>query len=614
MTSSSSCPPSAPTRNDFQAVLPPEIWLNIFPYLKPGDLQSASLTCSTFRYMAQPLLFSVLNVSPFFLSYNADRPIKRPTVYLERFLERLAYYQLPHLKHAVRHCWISPYSRHGFPERNPTDDLDPSLIISPLVAALPGFPNLRVLSWHCIDITAEWWDIIHSLRLTKLWINSSDILSCKLPTDSITHIELDQWPWEGKVTNHVSIHEERSAGTSLSTLHRIIDAEGTEIISVPRVDTACRLLSGLRETTHYVKTLKIPFAALRSADFIPALELCPRLEVLCIFPPSSDERSRDIKLELVPPTAVPSLTTYDGPCTHLMDFSCKSLQRITLWGFDERPILADPAVLVDVFLRLSETGSVHTIKSIQIAVKNITHDLMGAISPFYSLESLAIQSQDSSKSKISMPYPLQSNSPITVRNLARVLKFTYPEQVLYDILASANIPPHLRYLKVDTRLSSMSTDLEVQERETANFIEAFASHHPAITKLELTYGVYWTGIYSAVWGRLRNNDAPLSTPSEELAGIMELCGGGYSSKSSSRHCLMSTVVSTVHPLPLGKLTFSLNRRTILFPNGGKSGGLLGSSGSGIFEGELTNEQREVERSSWMAFFCRLKKMFGRNGV
>jgi len=76
---------------------------------------------------------------------------------------------------------------------------------------------------------------------------------------------------------------------------------------------------------------------------------------------------------------------------------------------------------------------------------------------------------------------------------------------------------------------------------------------------------------------------------------------------------MSTVVSTVYPLPLGKLTFSLNRRTILFPHGGKSGGWIESS-NGIFEGELTDEQREAERGSWMAFLGRLKKMFGRRGV
>ncbi|KAF8159211.1 hypothetical protein B0H34DRAFT_640530, partial [Crassisporium funariophilum] len=86
--------------------LPPEIWLLVFPNLKTLDLQSVSTTCTTFRYMAQPFLFSVLDVSPFLLSYNADQPILRPQTYLHRFLARLEYYKQPHIAHGVHHCWV----------------------------------------------------------------------------------------------------------------------------------------------------------------------------------------------------------------------------------------------------------------------------------------------------------------------------------------------------------------------------------------------------------------------------------------------------------------------------------------------------------------------------
>ncbi|KAF8959632.1 hypothetical protein BDZ97DRAFT_1385703 [Flammula alnicola] len=146
-------------------VLLPEIWLLVIPYLKTLDLQSISLTCSTFRYMAQPLLFSVLDVSPFLLSYNAEKPILRPPKYLDRFVERLEYFKLPHIVHGVHHCWISPYSRSGFPNRNQQDDLDPNSIIDVALEALPHFPNLSTLSWHCIDITPQWWDKIQSLNI-----------------------------------------------------------------------------------------------------------------------------------------------------------------------------------------------------------------------------------------------------------------------------------------------------------------------------------------------------------------------------------------------------------------------------------------------------------------
>ncbi|KJA22764.1 hypothetical protein HYPSUDRAFT_100728, partial [Hypholoma sublateritium FD-334 SS-4] len=82
----------------------PEIWLLVFPYLKAPDLRSVSLTSSSFRYMAQPILFSVLDVSPFLLSYNAEKPTFRSFDYFERLKERLGYFKLPHIAHGVHRC------------------------------------------------------------------------------------------------------------------------------------------------------------------------------------------------------------------------------------------------------------------------------------------------------------------------------------------------------------------------------------------------------------------------------------------------------------------------------------------------------------------------------
>lgn len=96
-------------------------------------------------------------------------------------------------------------------------------------------------------------------------------------------------------------------------------------------------------------------------------------------------------------------------------------------------------------------------------------------------------------------------------------------------------------------------------------MEAFASRHPAVQRMEIAYGIYWTGMYSGVWGRLRRN-----AEAQSGAGMDQIThddvDNGYSSKSSSRDYILSTVVSSVHPLPLGKLTFTEHRRTILFPN------------------------------------------------
>lgn len=129
------------------------------------------------------------------------------------------------------------------------------------------------------------------------------------------------------------------------------------------------------------------------------------------------------------------------------------------------------------------------------------------------------------------------------------------------------LPPNIKQMKLSTRLTNdPKLDLHEQEQEVATFMESFGSHHPTMQRMEIGYGIYWTGMYSAVWGRIRENSEKVH-PSEsgDLGSISrDTMEGGYSSRSSSKDYVLSTVVSTVHPLPLGKLTFTEHRRTILF--------------------------------------------------
>ncbi|KAF8221826.1 hypothetical protein L208DRAFT_1325874, partial [Tricholoma matsutake] len=87
--------------------LPPELWLKIFPELLPVDLCSVTLACSNFRHLAQPFLFKVIDVSPFFLAaYNGDENITlRPRKYLDRTVARLQFYTSnDRIARAVRQC------------------------------------------------------------------------------------------------------------------------------------------------------------------------------------------------------------------------------------------------------------------------------------------------------------------------------------------------------------------------------------------------------------------------------------------------------------------------------------------------------------------------------
>lgn len=102
-----------------------------------------------------------------------------------------------------------------------------------------------------------------------------------------------------------------------------------------------------------------------------------------------------------------------------------------------------------------------------------------------------------------------------------------------------------------------------------------------VFKSSISYGIYWTGIYTAKWGRIRQTN-------------------GESKEEVSEDCLMSNIISSVNILPLGKLTlFTEHRRMIIFHNGSLSSAQL-----------LTRMHHDVsvsgshERTPWMNLWLR----------
>jgi hypothetical protein len=129
------------------------------------------------------------------------------------------------------------------------------------------------------------------------------------------------------------------------------------------------------------------------------------------------------------------------------------------------------------------------------------------------------------------------------------------------------LPSTLRSIKLTTHLDTHQ-GVPVQKHQVASFIQAFATQYPKVQRIDISYGTYWTGMYTAKWGRiLQTNDDNLiqkdGEPSPPESGKVDE-GDGYSSKSSSTDCLASTVISsvTVNLLPLGKLTFTEQRRRV----------------------------------------------------
>jgi len=144
-------------------------------------------------------------------------------------------------------------------------------------------------------------------------------------------------------------------------------------------------------------------------------------------------------------------------------------------------------------------------------------------------------------------------------------------------------------------------------------MESFASRHPGLQRIEIEYGIYWTGMYTATWGRIRENhnvsnsnldDVESDESLSEHQPISKVKGdqdGGYSSNSSSKDYILSTMVLTVHPLPLGKLIFTEHRRRILFPQD--------TLPSALAEQRILGD--ESDGRTWTSIWTNLKKWFGK---
>ncbi|KAF8810484.1 hypothetical protein BYT27DRAFT_6492840 [Phlegmacium glaucopus] len=309
--------------------------------------------------------------------------------------------------------------------------------------------------------------------------------------------------------------------------------------------------------------------------------MCPCLEVLCIFPPTADIQVLDVTLDPIFPTCLPCLVSYEGPYTHLLNICRQPLKHLSLWGFHRRPGLCDPDALTKTLNSLAQRKSAERLTSLTVLVISITVDLLKSFSAFEYLEHLTVQSHE-------RDFP--ENAMITPR---------FHITTLYDMIGTIALPSSLKSIKLLTRLGS-DDGLPDQEHQVASFIQAFASQYQKVQRIDISYGIYWTGTYTAKWGRIRQTNDEILIPKEDSSPERVTESGGYSSKSSSNDCLLSTVISSVNPLPLGKLTFTEHRRMILFPGSA-------AAGSSMYHDFVSRS------NGWMMnLWLRLKGFFGKN--
>ncbi|KAJ7868806.1 hypothetical protein B0H14DRAFT_2729004 [Mycena olivaceomarginata] len=278
-------------------LVPPELWLQIFSYLTTsGDLKAVSLTCTCFRQLAQPLLFSKISTHP------APPPLAlrgiQTSKYRRRTSQRLEFFLSPLIAPAVRECWIHPPSAED-------DDLPTDVLIDAIFDGLRKLPNLKVLGCQSIRLTPKRLAVLHGLALMTVTLEScpSDVVDFThqpvLPLCSVTF----------------KYHDPPSRDVFLAPLLSLF--------------LAPRHLQRLSATTPEILlalTLRRPFARLTHLDLpvdclsptnadslVAALSHTPALERITLHTDPDGGGRPYPRAPALPPLLLPHLKAYRGP-------------------------------------------------------------------------------------------------------------------------------------------------------------------------------------------------------------------------------------------------------------------------------------------------------------
>ncbi|KAG1751843.1 hypothetical protein EDB19DRAFT_1203825 [Suillus lakei] len=131
-----------------QVCLAPELWLAIFEHLPFRTLHDVTLTCQSFRYLAQPLLFHSLTFCPYSLDTDNKRFIPRIET-VERTKQRIQFCSSARIAHAVRECKFYPRYIVGA-VLNP--EIAHNVLLDILLDTLPLFVNIQSLSFMFVDL------------------------------------------------------------------------------------------------------------------------------------------------------------------------------------------------------------------------------------------------------------------------------------------------------------------------------------------------------------------------------------------------------------------------------------------------------------------------------
>jgi F-box-like len=290
---------------------PPELWLNIFPYVPPNSIEDVTLTCKLFCDLAQPLLFSQpLTLNAFAHGPSGLLPLSPADV--KKSLDLLVFCTSERIAPSIRHWNVQhlPGADAGEDHTNPQDHTNLNLVLDKFLTMLPCFVNLKSIRF----CDMEFGDVeVESLcRLRKLEKISLRNCGVKITKPANARIRIDDL-----------------AVSAMEPWLDVLDWENMTCLRSPR-----SLPPSLLTSLQGIQELHVSLAPSIIFPLLDALPHLPLLNTLHLTYDTFDENAPYPSSVHHRPIHIPLLATYQGPYElfHLLS-SDEDLLSLHLWSF-----------------------------------------------------------------------------------------------------------------------------------------------------------------------------------------------------------------------------------------------------------------------------------------
>ncbi|KAG1885276.1 uncharacterized protein F5891DRAFT_1088229 [Suillus fuscotomentosus] len=357
-----------------QVGLPPELWSAIFEHLPLRTLHDVTLTCHSFRYLAQPLLFRSLTFCPYSLDANNQRFIHRLET-VKRTKRRIQFCSSVRIAHAVRECKFYPRYIVGAVLNTA---IPYNVLLDILLDTLPLFVNLQSLSFMFVDLSQSQISKLCALRsLGNLFLGNctvEHVLSLSSPKLRLANLTI--------ICDSKNMLGNGQNGHGLS----VFSPDHIRSVSIINPVAASQLLNNFignaSQGLLQLRCLTLPCNLEVVRAFRPILHLIPELAELKFARPSQIQHNlpRDENFSLSTHfNPLKPLSKYQGPRQLLPHFVRPgALEHLNLWS--TRPVSTDgsmsPLELHGALAGGNKLVSVcdpEVLKTVQMLELSVTH-------------------------------------------------------------------------------------------------------------------------------------------------------------------------------------------------------------------------------------------------